>query len=65
MPIKISAAQRKQQEVFFFRYSTVTVCNSMDYSETNIIEWVIPVDNFGLVSLLMALPLSISFKIYP
>lgn len=65
MPIKISATQRKQQEVFFLHYFTLTACNIMEYSEVYIIEWVIPIENFGLVSLFMAAPLSISFKIYP
>jgi len=36
-PIKISTTQRKQQ-VFFFYCFTLTVCNTMEYSEVYITE---------------------------
>lgn len=65
MSIKISATETKQQEVVFLHYFTLTVCNIVEYSEVYIREWVIAIENFGLVSLFMASPLSISSKIYP
>lgn len=61
-PLK-SQQQRKKQGVFFFHYFTLTVCNITEDSEVYIIEWVIPIENFGPVSLFMASPLSIYFKI--